>query len=381
MLLIEVHGCDVSNRKDPAFAMEDFKRPVRKRVQSPALLTRRAFAVGAAAACASILSGNLLACGQSGSSGGQSASGSLQQPGDEPASTTLFAFNTVVTLKAYCSEELLSQAAERCSFFEQHFSRTIEGSDVWNINHAGGKAVEVADETAELIAKSLEYCERSGGLFDITIGSVSSLWDFVEGVKPADAEIEEAIKHIDYTGVRVEGRHVWLDDPKAMIDLGGTAKGYIADDLERLFREGGCTSGIINLGGNAYALGHKPDGSEWGVGVQDPNGTESQVIAKIMGSDLSVVTSGLYERQFEYDGTSYYHILDPKTGYPVKTDLKSSSVASASSLDGDAYATWMFLLGRDKALELLEKTDGLEGLVVDENDGISMTSGAKFELL
>ena len=252
---------------------------------------------------------------------------------------------------------------------------------MWNINHADGKAVEVADETAELIAKSLEYCERSGGLFDITIGSVSSLWDFVEGVKPADAEIEEAIKHIDYTGVRVEGRHVWLDDPKAMIDLGGTAKGYIADDLERLFREGGCTSGIINLGGNAYALGHKPDGSEWGVGVQDPNGTESQVIAKIMGSDLSVVTSGLYERQFEYDGTSYYHILDPKTGYPVKTDLKSSSVASASSLDGDAYATWMFLLGRDKALELLEKTDGLEGLVVDENDGISMTSGAKFKLL
>ena len=305
---------------------------------------------------------------------------------DELQERTLFVFDTVVTLRCYCAPEVMDAAVARCNYFEERLSRTRDGSDVWNVNHAHGEPVEVALETAELVTKALGYCERSGGLFDITIGAVTSLWDFVEGVKPADDAIAEAVRHVDYRGVHVadadgDGCALQLDDPAAAIDLGGVAKGYIADDLAELFRAGGCASGIINLGGNAYVIGAKPDGSPWSVGVQDPNGTGQQVIAKVEGSDLSVVTSGLYEREFTQDGVTYHHILDPATGYPVKTDLASSSVTSASSLDGDAYATWMFLLGHDAALELLESTDGLEGLVVDGEGAVSMTSGAGFELL
>ncbi|MBQ9003563.1 MAG: FAD:protein FMN transferase, partial [Eggerthellaceae bacterium] len=291
---------------------------------------------------------------------------------------TLFVFDTVVTLSCYCTPALMDEAIARCNRFEELFSRTREGSDVWSVNHAAGAPVAVDSLTADIVEKALGYCERSGGLFDITVGAVSQLWDFKEGVKPADDAIAEAVRHIDYRGVHVAdaaggGATVRLDDPAAAIDLGGIAKGYIADDLAALFREGGCESGIINLGGNAYVIGSKPDGSPWNVGVQDPNGADQEVIAKISGTDLSVVTSGLYEREFTKDGVRYYHILDPATGYPVKTDLVSSSVASASSLDGDAYATWMFLLGRDAALDLLESTSGLEGLVVDTAGEATMT--------
>ena len=331
---------------------------------------------GSSGSAAAAPSGSWSAGASSGSAGTADAAA-----GSELQERTLFAFDTVVTLRCTCPEELMNQAADRCNFFEERFSRTREGSDVWNVNHAAGEPVEVAPETADVISKALGYCERSGGLFDITIGAVTSLWDFQAGVKPADADVQEAVRHVDYRNVKVDGATVQLTDPAAMLDLGGIAKGYIADDLAALFRAGGCESGIINLGGNAYVIGSKPDGSPWNVGVQDPNGADQQVIAKLTCTDMSVVTSGLYEREFVQDGATYYHILDPKTGYPVETDLVSSSVASASSLDGDAYATWMFLLGHDAALALLEATDGLEGLVVDSQGAITTTKGAEFELL
>ncbi len=300
----------------------------------------------------------------------------------DPQTSTLFVFDTVVSLSAYCSEELMMQLVDRCNFFESKFSRTVEGSDVWNINNAKGAPVEVESETADLIAKSLEFCERSDGLFDITIGSVSSLWDFVSGVKPKDGDVKAALSHIDYRNVQLDGTTVTLNDPEAMLDLGATAKGYIADDLCRILREGGCLSAMLNLGGNVYVLGSKPDGSPWNVGIQNPNETEGSVIASIKTEDSSVVTSGLYERQFKAsDGETYYHILDPKTGYPAKTDLVSSSVVSASSLEGDAYATWMFLLGYDKALDLLKDAEGLEGMVVNEKGKTKQTQNASFSMV
>ncbi len=346
--------------------------------------TRRqfAYALGLSAAAGAL---GILGCSSSSDEGGAASNGQdtaawLEQ---DPKTATLFVFDTVVELKAYCSQELMDKAVERCNFFEEHFSRTVEGSDIWNVNHAGGAATQVEPETADIITRSLEYCEQSGGLFDITIGAVSSLWDFVEGVKPDDADVEEAVKHIDYRGVAVDGNMVTLADPKAMLDLGGTAKGYIADDLKRLFTEAGCVSGILNLGGHVCLIGSKPDGSDWNVGVQDPNDEAQSTVASIKCSDVSVVTSGLYEREFKAsDGKTYYHILDPKTGYPVKTDLVSSSVTGGDSLQCDAIATLMFLLGHDKALELLNTTDGLEGLVVSKRtDELTQTKGKSFKLV
>ena len=346
-------------------------------------VSRRGFfqlAIGAAAACAfpMLLSG----CSGSNSSSSSSESSELGPvySNDQIQSVTLFLFDTVIQISAACSAELMSKVSSRLSYFEGKFSRTVEGSDVWNINAAAGASVQVASETADCIQKALEFSKESNGLFDITIGAVSSLWDFVNGVKPADSAIAEAVKHVDYQGVTVSGSTVTLSDPEAKIDLGGIAKGYIADDIVSLLREGGCDAASISLGGNVYVIGKSFDGDEWNVGVQDPNGTLDTTIASIKAEDISVVTSGLYERGFTKDGVYYYHILDPKTGYPAATDLKSSSITCTSSTMADAYSTILFLMGHDAAMSFVEGDSRFECVLVDSNDKATKSNGSAFVL-
>ena len=342
-------------------------------------VSRRGFlslALGAAAACT--LPAFLSGCSATGSNS-DSELGPVYSD-DQIQSVTLFLFDTVISISAACSKDLMSQVSNRLTYFEGKFSRTVEGSDVWNINNAKGAPVQVSAETADCISKALEFGKESNGLFDITIGAVSSLWDFVEGVKPEDDAIAQAVAHVDYRGVKVDGSTVTLSDPKAMIDLGGIAKGYIADDIVSMFREGECDSASISLGGNVYVIGKSFDGDEWNVGVQDPNGTVDATIASIKAQDTSVVTSGLYERGFQKDGVFYYHILDPKTGYPAKTDLESSSITCESSTTADAYSTILFLMGHDAAMSFVEGDDRFECVLVDQNASVSKSNGSAFVL-
>lgn len=301
--------------------------------------------------------------------------------GAQLATTVLFAFDTVVEISAYCEQSLVDAAAQRCEYFESIFSRTLEGSDIYTVNQAGGARVEVHAETADIIDRALAYSAASNGLFDITIGAATELWDFKSGVIPDSEVLAEAVTHIDYTKVSVEGNIVTLADPAMRLDLGSIAKGYIADDLAQLFVDGGCQSAFINLGGNVFALGEKPDGSAWNVGIQDPNDASGTAIAKTPVRNKSVVTSGLYERSFTADGVLYYHILDPKTGYPAVTDLESSTIISDASIDGDAYSTVAFLLGADAALEMIEADPAFEGILIDKSGTITSSSNADITLL
>ena len=290
-----------------------------------------------------------------------------------------FAFDTICSIKAYTTPDVLEQLHDRCVFFDEHFSRQREGSDIYRINNAGGAPVEVAQETAQVISQSLAYCEDSDGLFDITIGAATELWDFAEGVVADPQALAEAIRHIDWHCVTVDGATVTLSDPAAKLDLGGVAKGYIADALADQLRSAGCAGALINLGGNVYALGSKSDGGAWNVGLQDPNEPSGAVFGKVAATDASVVTSGLYERNFTSGGVLYHHILDPKTGYPAETDLVASTILSKKSIDGDAYATILFLQGAQTAMETLESHPDLEGLVVSADGQTSQTSGFAWE--
>ncbi len=347
-------------------------------------MTRRGFCALSLAAAASLLGCSQGESSQEGdassSEGGKDAAASASAA-DQVQSRTIFVFDTVVQLSALCSPELMQKLVDRCNYFEGKLSRTVEGSDVWNINHAAGAPVEVAPETAEVISAALEYAAASDGLFDITIGAVSSLWDFTEGVKPEDGEIAAALPHVNWRNVSVDGCVVTLSDPLAALDLGGIAKGYITDDLVRMLREGGCSQASLSLGGNVYVMGKSFDGDEWNVGVQDPNGEANDVIASIPAEDASLVTSGLYERSFTQDGVLYYHILDPKTGYPVRTDLASASIKSDRSIDGDAYSTILFLMGRDAALDLVNADGRFEAVLVDGDDVATVSSGSAFQLI
>ena len=343
------------------------------------MMSRRSFAWLVGVACLSGAIGSLVGCG--GSNAGAASGEEAARGEGEPLSRTLFAFDTVLTLKAVCDEATMDALCDRCTYFESIFSRTIETSDIGRVNAAAGEPVEVAPETVDLVQKALRYCEESGGRFDITIGAVSTLWDFKEGVVPADEDIREAVKHVDYRNVRVEGTTITLSDPQAKLDPGGIAKGYIADDLCQMLADAGCTSGFVNLGGNVKTVGCRPDGKPWHVGIQDPNDVNQAVVAAVYSEGTSAVTSGLYERQFEQGGKRYWHILDPKTGYPVETDLVSATIFSTASIDGDGYTKPLFMMGRDEALAWIEAKDGIEGLLVKDDGNVVQTSGCDAELL
>ncbi len=297
------------------------------------------------------------------------------------ASRDGFYFDTVISVSLYdtADETILDDCFTLMQRYEDLLSRTKEGSDVWNINHSGGKPVEVADETIEIIQKGLKYCELSDGAFDIAIAPVTSLWDFHQEdapTVPSDEDLANAVKHVNYEDIHVDGNTVTLSDPEGGIDLGAIAKGYISDGLRDLLVEKGCKSAMINLGGNVMTVGSKLDGSDWKIGIRKPFGTSAYDLINVVPvSGLSVITSGTYERYFEQDGKRYHHILDPNTGYPVDNGLTSVSIISADGTDGDSLSTTCFALGEEDGMKLIESLDGIEALFIDEDNHMTFSSG------
>ena len=294
-------------------------------------------------------------------------------------------YNTQVSVKAYpgsqgLSGEQLDEALvalrEAAIRFELTLSRTRPASEVSRLNDAGGAWVELSPDTLDLVDKSRAYCEASGGIFDVTMGSVTPLWNFHTGVVPEPAALAEALKHVDWHMIEVdrEAGRARLADPKARIDLGGIAKGFIADALAQVLRDHGCDCAFVNLGGNVLTVGSRPDGTPWRIGVRDPKDPATlRAVVPVVGK--SVVTSGLYERNFEKDGVFYHHILSPKDGMPVKTDVGGSTIVSDLSLDGDGYSTTLFALGVEGALAFVESRPGLEAIIIDDHDEVHVTSG------
>jgi thiamine biosynthesis lipoprotein len=313
---------------------------------------------------------------------------------DDSVDKTGFYLDTVINIKIYGTDDstILDDCFSMISDYENMLSRTIEGSDIWKINHSSGQPTAVSEETASLIELALQYSELSDGAFDITIAPVVSLWDFHEDGDhslPDDAVLAEALSHVDYHTVQVDGIDtpvtdengnplytVTLSDPEAAIDLGGIAKGFIADKAKEFLLSRGITSGLINLGGNVLAIGEKPNADAFKIGIRRPFGSSSMdLITVVPVRDLSVVTSGTYERYFEIDGVLYHHILDPSTGYPAITTLQSVSILSESSAQGDALSTTCFLLGLEKGMELIESLDGIEAMFITDDQVMHKSSG------
>ena len=282
-----------------------------------------------------------------------------------------FFFDTVITITLYDDSDasLIDDCFDLCSEYESLLSRTVEGSDVWNINHAEGKPTEVDPRTAGLIADALSYSSMTDGRFDISIAAASTLWDFTDHNNdlPDPDSLTEALNHIDYKKVKVSGNSITLEDPDMMIDLGGIAKGYIADQLKDYLVSKGVKNALINLGGNVLVIGNKPDGSPYLIGIQYPFKDEGETIAAAMLSDSSLVTSGGYERYIEKDNEIYHHILDPQTGYAADSDILSVSICCSSSLQADALSTCTFLLGYDEGAKLIESQKNVSALIITDD--------------
>lgn len=291
---------------------------------------------------------------------------------------TGFYLNTVISVTIYgpASEDLLDGCMELAAYYENLLSRTMEGSDVWNINHSGGRPVTVHEETLRLLETALSYAEMSEGLVDPTIGTLSILWNMGEenqGIIPDGREIKQALSHVNYKNVRIDGSQVSLEDPECRLDLGFIAKGYIADRMREYLLSKGVTSAIINLGGNVSAIGCRPDKTPFRVGVQKPFAQTGDYSLVLEIEDLSVVSSGNYERYFEKDGVLYHHILSTRDGSPARTGLDSVTIICSRSVDGDALSTLCFLLGYEKGRALVESLDDTEAVFITEDGSVFQT--------
>lgn len=360
---------------------------------------------------------------------------------------SFFLFNTQVHMHAYGDaaadpdatarlDAALVAARDRCLFFERAFSRTRDDSDIARAHAASPNAVPVSPQTAHLVRQALGYCERSRGKFDITMGTVTSLWNFHTGEVPSRLALARALPHVDYRHIVLDeepcGREpldeeplgkdspvqgsldddalnagtsrapssnvpsskssqpaLAITDPHTILDLGGVAKGYIADDLADLFIAHGVGRFVINLGGNVVVRGGRPAdayarppvaaGSPWRIGIINPlDPAHNRAIVDMV--DGSVVTSGIHERRFTKGGVTYHHILDPATGMPAKTDLTSATIIAPRSMDCDGYSTTALMLGARDAIDFVESLPGIEAVLIDEADQVWWTSGIEERL-
>lgn len=311
---------------------------------------------------------------------------------------SFFIFNTDVHVHAYAAAEAADPALiavrDRCLFFEHAFSRTRADSDIARAHAASPRPVHIAPETAELTRLALGYCKRSGGLFDITMGTVTSLWDFHRGVVPGGAELARALPHVGYgrimLGEDADGAPTLaIGDPETILDLGGVAKGYIADDLADLLVELGVERFAMNLGGNVLVRGGREEdlearprvhaGDPWRIGIVNPlDPRHNRAIVDVATG--SVVTSGVHERCFVRDGVRYHHILDPRTGMPAATDVTSATIVAERSTDCDGYSTTAFMMGAERAIEFVEGLSGVEAVIFTDGDEALWTSGLEDRL-
>lgn len=293
----------------------------------------------------------------------------------EPYSQTGFYFDTVITVTVYDhgSKELLAQCMELAAHYENLLSPYIEGSDIWNVNHNNGSFVTVEDDTLSLLKTALSYAELSDGLVDPAIGSLSRLWNFGpdnQQFVPGKEQISEALAHVDYQALEIKGSQVMITSPGVQIDLGFIAKGFIGDRMKEFLSSKGVGSALINLGGNVVILGSKPDNSPFRIGIQKPFAPAGTCALTLDLSNISAVSSGNYERYFEKDGTLYHHILSAETGYPVESGLTQVTVLSPSSVDGDALSTLCYILGYEKAVQLLKNYPDIQAVFITEDGDI-----------
>lgn len=304
----------------------------------------------------------------------------------KPMTKSGFYFNTVITVSTYdaVSEQTMEECFSLARQYEEYFSNTIPESDISKINASGGTPVTVHDETIELLETAIAYGDMSGGKFDITIGKLSDLWDISTKTLleetdatmiPSNADIQSALATIDYHNIQIDGNEVTLLNPAAKLDLGGIAKGYIADRMKAFLNEHGVTSGYINLGGNVLVLGPQSGGKNYTIGIQKPFSLDNEAIASVEVSDETVVTSGIYERYFQVDGVLYHHLLDTSTGYPYDNNLLSVTIITKNSVDGDALSTTCFSLGLDDGMALVESLEGTEAIFITSDSKIHTSSG------
>ena len=290
------------------------------------------------------------------------------------ASRELFAMDTIISIKAYGqrSEEAVNAASDRLKELEESFSVTDGNSDIGIVNELG--SARVSDDTAYVVSEALNVCRDTDGALDITIYPVLREWGFTTGNMhvPSEEVITAALARTGYENIGISGNTVTLPEGY-MLDLGSCAKGYSGDEMLEVMSELGINSALVNLGGNVQALGSKPDGTEWSVGIANPF-SPNDLLGVLQIHDKSVITSGGYQRYFtDDDGNVYIHILDPRTGHPADSGLVSVTVIGDKGIMCDALSTALFVMGKERAVGYWREDGGFDMVLVAADGTVYIT--------
>ena len=303
----------------------------------------------------------------------------------EASESEIFALDTAITLKVYGSkrDEVLKKLEDKINELDDMLSTGKETSEVSRLNRSG-EAV-LSPTVANLVKRSLDIYKKTDGLFDITIYPLMELWGFpTKNYRvPSEKEIEEKLKLVgsDKIDFNEETRKISFKNKGMEIDFGGIGKGYITDELVKILTDEKVESAIINLGGNVFGFRKKPDGSLWNIAIRDPNEPD-KYMAAIRLEDSAVITSGGYERYFEENGIIYHHILDPRTGKPSESGLKSVSIISKDGTLADALSTSLFIMGEEKAIGYWkENGSNFDILLMTKDNRLLVSEGIKDKII
>ena len=296
----------------------------------------------------------------------------------------VFAMDTYMTLTAYGenAQEAVEAGIAEIQRLDDLLSTGKDTSEVAQINANGGGVL--SEDTDYLVKRALDIYQSTNGAFDISIYPVMQLWGFTTGnfAVPSESDLAAKLALVDAGKIILseENGQTSISLPEGMeIDLGGIAKGYTSGRVMDVMKSYGIKSAVINLGGNAHVLGNKTDGSQWKVGIQDPE-DENGYLGGVSVTDKAIITSGGYERYFvdEDTGVKYHHIIDPKTGYSANNGLISVTIVSADSTLADGLSTSLFVLGTEDAITYCEEhcaEDGFDAIMEDEDGKLYITDG------
>jgi FAD:protein FMN transferase len=308
---------------------------------------------------------------------------SIPAAAQAPLSRTEYVLWTTctVTLYDHATPATLQAIFERLHEIDARLSTNTPGSELDAVNAAAGReAVHVTDDVFEVIGKALELSKLSEGLFDPTVGPLMAVWSMnsARARVPEPADITAARSLVDWREVVADpvAKTLYLPRPGMKLDAGGVEKGYAADEVVRILASHGVQSSIIDLGGDIFAMGSKPGGSLWEVGIQNPDAERGTPLGSVAVRNKSVVTSGVYEHFFEQNGKRYHHIMDTRTGFPVDNGLTSVTVVADTSIDADGIALSVFCLGPVRGLALA-KSLAVDAVIVDSAHRIYATEGAR----
>lgn len=302
----------------------------------------------------------------------------------QEASRSIRLMGTNIDTRIWYSDPdmILEQVEQLLYLYKDRFSANDLTSELMEVNlNAGVQSVPVAPDLYELIALGKEHSCAADSHLNITIGPLVQTWriGFSDVNMPTKETIEEKLTIIDPEDIILdpEEQSVYLKKEGMAIDLGALAKGFIADKIMEHLKRMGVEKALINLGGNVLTMGeatHNPDGL-WRIGIQNPKLPRGNNVAVIGIRDESVVTSGIYERTFEYEGKTYHHIFDSKTGYPVETELASLTIVSKQSVDGEIWTTRLFGASLVDIYQTICGLEGIEAIMITKDDHLIYTPG------